>query len=72
MESVCTDAGFTLAFVPVNATETPGTGFLFASVTLTTSGAAKAVPTTPVWLLPEPTVSDVGAPTVMVIALTRS
>src|SRR5579872_5576679 len=72
LESVCADEGFTDALVPVNVTETPETGFLFASATPTTSGAVKAVPMTPVWLLPETTVTEVGALTVMAVPVIRS
>ena len=49
-------------------TLTPGTGLPKASLTTTTSGAAKPVATVAVWPEPETTATDAAAPGVLVSA----
>jgi hypothetical protein len=48
--------------VTAKVTVAPGTGFAFASATRTTSGLGSAVPSVPVWLLPETTETVAAGP----------
>jgi len=67
---VAADAGVTVPppAVTANATVTPETGFMFASITVTTNGLVNVAPTDPLWLLPDVMTICVAAPTAVLSA----